>query len=601
MTGLAADTVNVHATGVPTNLSSGGGADTINVGSPANSLDPILGIVTVNGQGANTTLNVNDSGTSSNQVYILVTTQFTRTPDVQPLGNPTQTINYFNIAHVNVYGGSGYGTWFVESTLAGTTTALYSGGGSIHQPNEFLVNGPGDDLDGIHGPLALHAGGIYDYAIAYDYMNTVGHTYTLTSDKLQRDGIANITYDGGFGYFELAAASNPSGHTPSNTIKVLGVGATAAIVVPGTGDTVTLGQNHSLAQILGEVDIQGPAKQVTIDDSGDTTSGQQVTFNTNTFAPYITGLTPSLIYYSLGTSSSLTVLGGSPLVGSKVGSTFTIQSVPAMSLSIKGGTGNDTFQLQAQPPSGAKLSLDGSGGSNTLVGTNATQTWNITVTNAGNVAGASFTNVQNLTGGTGMDIFKFSAGKGVSGAINGGGGGDWLDYSAYTTAVTVNLAAGTATGAGGGVTNLQNVRGGKATNTLTGNSQGNILIGGPGNNAITGGSGRSILIADKGTGTVIGGSADDIVIGGYTSYDSSSTANDLALEAILAEWQSGDSYSTRISKIKAGLAGGYKLVWGKTVHDNGQVVTLTGGGGMNWFFKGAKDTITDYQSGEQIN
>jgi Ca2+-binding RTX toxin-like protein len=245
--------------------------------------------------------------------------------------------------------------------------------------------------------------------------------------------------------------------------------------------------------------------------------------------------------------------------------------------------------------------LVGGAGANTLVGANATNTWSITGTNAGNVAGVTFSAFPNLTGGTGMDVFKFSAGKGVTGAIHGGGGGDWLDYASYTTAVTVNLATGTATGVGGGVTNVPNVRGGQGTNTLTGNSQGNILIGGAGTNIITGGSGRSILTGDTGTATVKGGAADDIVIGGYTNYDTRSTANDAALEAILAEWRSADSYTTRISKMKAGVTGGYKLVWGTTVHDNLKVDTLTGGGGMNWFFKGTKDTITDYRSGEQIN
>jgi hypothetical protein len=597
------DTVDVEATfpGTPVTINGGTGSDTTNVASPANTLDPVQGLVTVNGQGANTTLNINDSGTSSDEVYILSATQFTRTPWTPgPLGNPTQTVNYFNIGYVNVYGGSAYNLWGPESTLAGTTTSLYSGGGGINHPNEFLINGPADDLDSIQGPVAVHGGGIYDYAIAYDYLNTVGHTYTMTTGMLQRDGIANITSDG-VGGFELAAANNPQGHTPSNTVKLLSLGSVVASIIVGTGDTVKVGQNHSLAQILGQATIEGPAKQVTIDDSGETTSGEQVTFGTNSFAPFITGLTPQVIYYSLGTSSKLTVLGGSPPAGSNVGNTFTIQSLPVIDLSIKGGTGNDTFQLQAQPPAGAKLSLNGNGGSDALVGPNVSETWRITGTNAGNVAGASFTNVQNLTGGTGMNVFKFSDGKSVSGAIMGGGDGDWLDYAAYSTNVTVNLATGTATGVPGGVSNVQNVRGGKANNTLTGNSQGNILIGGPGNNSITGGSGRSILIAGKGAGTVTGGSGDDIVIGGYTNYDSSSTANDIALEAILAEWQSSDSYTTRISKIKAGLPGGYKLVWKKMVHDNGQVVTLTGGGGMNWFFEGASDTITDYQSGEQIN
>jgi hypothetical protein len=600
------DVVNVEAifAGTPVTINGGTGSDTTNVGSPANTLDPIQDLLTVNGQGANTTLNVYDSGTSSDQAYVLVTTQFTRTPWVfgQTLGNPTQTINYFNVAHVNVYGGSGENFWLAESTLAGTTTSLYSGGGIYNHPNEFQIDGPADDLDSIHGPVAVHGGYIHDYAIAYDYLNPVGHTYTMTTGVLQRDGIANITYDG-IGEFELAVANNPLGHTPGNTVNLLSLGSVFAPIVVGTGDTVTLGQDHSLAQIQGEVSIESGANQaqVTLDDSADTTTGRQVTFNADNFAPYVSGLTASPIYYSLGTSSTLQVLGGSPPVGSSVGNTFTIQSLPAVNLSIKGGTGNDTFGLQAEPPAGAKLSLDGNGGSDTLVGPNLSETWIITGNNAGRVAGASFRNVQNLTGGTSMNIFKLGAGKSVSGTITGGGNGDWLDYAAYTTAVTVNLASGAATGVGGGVTNVQNVRGGKGANTLTGNAQGNILIGGPGNNTITGGSGRSILIAGKGAGTVTGGSGDDIVIGGFTNYDSSSAANDLALEAILAEWQSGDSYATRVSKIKAGLPGGYKLVWGTTVHDNRKAVTLTGGGGMNWFFKGTHDTITDYQNGEQIN
>jgi hypothetical protein len=198
-----------------------------------------------------------------------------------------------------------------------------------------------------------------------------------------------------------------------------------------------------------------------------------------------------------------------------------------------------------------------------------------------------------------MDVFQFSAGKGITGKIDGGGGGDWLDYSQYTTPVTVNLATGSATGVGGGVSNVPNVRGGQAGSTLTGNSAGNILIGGLGSDTITGGSGPSILIGGKGSGPVKGGSGD-IVIGGFTIYDGSSTANDLALEAILGEWQSADSYTTRIAKIKAGINGA-KLVFGTTVLDDGQADRLTGGPGLNWFFKGAKDRITNLKPGEQVN
>jgi Ca2+-binding RTX toxin-like protein len=134
---------------------------------------------------------------------------------------------------------------------------------------------------------------------------------------------------------------------------------------------------------------------------------------------------------------------------------------------------------------------------------------------------------------------------------------------------------------------------------MTGDSSGGILVGGIGADTIKGGPDRSILIGGQGADTVAGGSADDIVIGGYTLYDGFFTA----LEAILAEWQSSDSYATRVSKIKTGVAGGYKLVSGTTVLDNGAVDTLIGGLGVDWFFQGTGDKIKDLNNGgtETVN
>ena len=80
-------------------------------------------------------------------------------------------------------------------------------------------------------------------------------------------------------------------------------------------------------------------------------------------------------------------------------------------------------------------------------------------------AGAfSFAGFENLLGGTASDTFKFSPAGAISGSINGGGGGDWLDYSLFTTPVSVNLATGAATrvagAASGKVAGIQNVVGG---------------------------------------------------------------------------------------------------------------------------------------------
>jgi hypothetical protein len=159
-----------------------------------------------------------------------------------------------------------------------------------------------------------------------------------------------------------------------------------------------------------------------------------------------------------------------------------------------------------------------------------------------------------------------------------------------------------------GIANIRDVRGSQGGNTLTGNSLGNILIGGAGANTIVGGSGRSILIGGNGIDTVTGGSGNDIIIAGYTDYDASSLAHDQALDSILAEWQSGNPYSTRISNIKngSGLNGSNNFAWGITVLDNSasSANKLTGAGepgAQNWFFANLSHTTTNKSDGEQLN
>jgi hypothetical protein len=76
------------------------------------------------------------------------------------------------------------------------------------------------------------------------------------------------------------------------------------------------------------------------------------------------------------------------------------------------------------------------------------------------------------------------------------------------------------------------------------------------------------LIGSTGAATLHAGFGDDILIGGWTSYDLSSSGLTYdqklaALEAIMAEWGSADSYATRVSV----LAGSLNT---STVHDNYQ-------------------------------
>ena len=140
-----------------------------------------------------------------------------------------------------------------------------------------------------------------------------------------------------------------------------------------------------------------------------------------------------------------------------------------------------------------------------------------------------------------------------------------------------------------------------------GNGGNDILIGGAGNDLVsTSGSGRSLLIGSVGDDTLIGGSAGDVLIGGSTSYDAYSAKNNAALLAILREWDSADSYATRISKIDTGLAGGAKLSTA-TVHDDQNVDLLDGATNYpadpDWFWAGVgtNPDSTDAEAGEQVN
>jgi Ca2+-binding RTX toxin-like protein len=80
------------------------------------------------------------------------------------------------------------------------------------------------------------------------------------------------------------------------------------------------------------------------------------------------------------------------------------------------------------------------------------------------------------------------------GSLNGGLGTNILDYSQYTTGVTVNLLAGTATGVGGSVSNIHEVIGGSGNDSLTADNKGDLLVGGAGNDTLAGGAGNDILL-----------------------------------------------------------------------------------------------------------
>jgi hypothetical protein len=567
-TGKASDTFYVRSTQTQVLLDSAGGRDTVNVGGMGPSGTPgdvqsIKGRVSVSNSKGLTELNVDDSGDKQSKSATITSSLLTglAPADIAYKGN--------QLASLTIRGGSGGNIFYVRSTPGGGPSGGFG-------PNVALFTGSGADtvnvgdynntLDGIQGPLVVMGQGAHDTLNVNDQGSNAAHTYLLTStpttSTIKRSGAAPITYDNTTDTVIVKGSNGVDTYTVQSPIPAI------PVTFQGTGTMNTLlGPNvaNTLWQIIGH--DAGRLGLVAFSGMQNLVGGG----SSNTFH-----------FSSVGDISN-TIDGGSSLTNtldySATNMPIAVHLAFRYASRIRGGA-NDGFTRIS--------SLIGGSAMDSLAGPHTTNLWLINGADKGSVGTFQFTGIETLLGTTGVDTFRFTAAGSLSGLIDGFGGGDWLDYSQRTTAVTVNLTAGSATSVAGGAVNhvsrIQHVMGSAGNNTLTGNTLGNILIGGAGINLIKGGSGRSLLIGGKGTSAIGGGTSDDILIAGTTLYD----GNEAALMAILKEWQRTDqSYEQRVAALSTGPN---KLVWGMTVFDNDAPgAKLMGGGGMDWIFKGPND------------
>jgi hypothetical protein len=96
-------------------------------------------------------------------------------------------------------------------------------------------------------------------------------------------------------------------------------------------------------------------------------------------------------------------------------------------------------KTHAAPGMGEYRSVElfvGGKGTDSLIGPDADQRWDITGANTGEVQGQlRFIGFENLVGGEGSDRFVFAARAVLTGSISGGGGDDVIDYSAGDTSI----------------------------------------------------------------------------------------------------------------------------------------------------------------------
>ena len=398
-------------------------------------------------------------------------------------GAGTDTLDFSDIASnltITVHANGTVSVTDGINTVSGIAGAENIVGGS--GPNTYVF----EDGASLAGTISGSGATILDYS-AY----TTGVTVNL----------ANGTATGTAGVSNVVKVVGGSG---SDTLVGPDSGATWNITGPGSGSVAGVSFSgienlsggsgadafvFSGGSVAGTVD--GGAGSDTLDYSADTL-GVTVDLSTGT-ASYAGNVT--------GIENVITGVGNDTLIGALAG------------IILDTGAGTDTLDFSSVP-------------SNLTININVNGT--ITVTDGLNTV-SNISGVENIIGGSGTNTYVFEDGASLAGRIEGSA---VLDYSAYTTDVTVNLATGAATGTGG-VSNITKIIGGTGNDTLRGpdtSTTWNITGDGTGNVAgvsfsnfenLTGGSSTDTFVFADGAdvaGSVDGGAGVDAV-----DYSDSST------------------------------------------------------------------------------
>jgi hypothetical protein len=589
--GLGGNTINVLGTAANTattiNAGTGQFGDVIAVGNNGDAPGTVKGVVsplTVSADRPGSRLHLNDQTDPTPYENLTVTAT-----DVGAGGDffgPGGVLHYSGLSSLDLFGGFGGNTINVLGTAAPTTTVIDSGQG-IDTINVGSSREGANTLDQIQSSLtidgqqALSSAGSpgLDRLFINDQGASTPKTATVTGSTVGAGPLDNI-----FGLvgaqltylnIELLTFNGGSG---GNTFNV-------QATHPGTATVLNAGTGTNLVVVSPVDHNQEKANGLTVHGGGSSTLIVDDQAN-----PYST---PASHFYVVTPT----------VVGRFIGVTTTYDGIK--NLTLNAGNGGNVIQVLGTP-TGASVSLDGGGGTNTLGGPAVTNDWQINSGNGGKLNDTTtFSHVQNLVGGAGGDTFRFLTGGSLSGSLKGQAGTtNTLNYAAYKGDIVVNLRLGQATAVAGVISGVQNVTGSMGNDLIVGDANLNVIHGGTGRNILIGGGGSDVLDASSSTG-------DNILIGGTTDYDS----NSAALGAIFAEWNRTNlGYHDRFSDLTNGtnganvkplnvVGGQLVLLNNQTVHADtspdmltgtNQIDPATGKRAHNWFFYDPDDMLLNY-------
>jgi filamentous hemagglutinin family protein len=525
------------ATGISiTNNISGIGSTNFTSGTTTS----VAGVSTTNAQ-------TYSAGTGMTATGNLASTNLGITATVGTAGSSTSSFQNLSVGGaqtvaINTSAGNTHNITFNGSAAAGAGNIVVTGNTgtdnvtvtSASNAAGFSFNGAGGVADSFTGP---NTGTTYTINNANAATLSVGFTGTLTNVGFLNGGTGDDTFvftNTGLLSGQLSGgAGNDTmiGDDDGNNISITGLNS--GFFNPNI-DTDSNDPNPDFTSIE---NITGGAGNdfFSFDSGGGAISGNLSGGTGGTDQLQANTLNAEFIITGAGSGTFTTIIGG------------TFAGID----NLFGSAGDDTFTFQnAGSIAGT---INGSGGNDTIIGDNDGNTFVITGANAGTLAGKidsdndnaapDFTNIESLTGGTGTDSFAFSDTATLAGTINGtSGANDTIDYSAYTTAVSVNLQTAAATGLNGGAasafSNIDAFVGGTAaTDTITGLNGGQTITI-TANNAgnfggtvtfssfenVTGGTGNDSFVLNDGfgvTAALTGGTGTDTL--SYVNYTTSVT------------------------------------------------------------------------------
>jgi filamentous hemagglutinin family protein len=511
------------AAGVPNILvtgeikTEGGAAGVVDI-STTNGSIKLDGAVTAHEQGGNAgriTLNAGRDVTVND-----LTAQGTGTINLTSTGGAIE----FNGANVNANGG--------VTTISANTVAIQAAGTSFNGTVNFnrgtvgggtITGSANSDIFNFNAGSTINTN--VNGEVGADFFNFNGATITETSTLSGGDAIDTFTLNSG------SIAADLQGNAGNDVFNLGTATFTATASIDGGDNENRVVGTNAAENFLVSGDRAGTIAGVTV-SSIDIFEGGNGGIDTVTGTGGNDGFT--IVGGNAANLNNIAFSQVEALAGGTGNDTFTFNNGVTFAGTIAGG-GGDTDRLDyssfTTDPQSNLQNLGGTGieevqgrntGTSTLIGPNVENTWTLdgTIANRGTLVNVpngtiTFIDFNRLVGGTnvdtftltdggrlsqilggesgdifninggvvgnlfgdgGDDTFNFAAGRILGGAIDGGADTDTLNYSAYTTNITVDFQTPASTTGVTGFSGIDAVVGGSGTgDTVAGDDNGNVF------------------------------------------------------------------------------------------------------------------------------